>query len=102
MTHTVNDLVVITEDSGEPVIIGFKPIADIIDALEASKIVLYLSYPGGLRLQAAIYKFKEAANIVERELDEGEVADDEIGHHDPEELMTEAEKNLIYAAYLMS
>lgn len=108
---SINDLLILTEDSGETVVEGFKTIAHIIKELETSKIVLYLSYPGGLRLQVAIAKYREEVvklEELEKEVEEGtEEGEVEINTNEddiisPEDALSEEEKSLIYAAYLMS
>ena len=95
MSSIVN-LLTISEDTGEEVIKGFKSIEDIIEELRESAVVLYLSYSGGLRLQSAIMKFRHAVAIRD---EEDEDVEDPL---DPETVLSEDEKGLIYAAYLMS
>ena len=96
MSKTIRDLLVINEDSGEEVVEGFKDIETIIEELQNSKIVLYLSYPGGLKLQLAIHNVNQAIATRNEQIEAGDSAEF------VSDMVTEAEKSLIYAAYLMS
>jgi len=95
MSNTINDLLVINEDSGEPIVEGFKSIETIVEELQTSNIVLYLSYPGGLKLQLAIHNVNQAIAKRNDQIEEGEPAEF-VG-----DMVTEEEKSIIYAAYLM-
>lgn len=92
-------LIINTDIPQEPVIEGYKPIATTIEELEHSRVIQYLSYIGGIKLQVAMQKFKEAQKIVEDQELAGDPAE-EIKN--PEDMLTEEEKSLIYAAYMMT
>ena len=81
---------------------GYRPIAELIEEIGHSKIVMYLSYTGGLRLQIAVSKYNEALAAQQDRLEDPSPNDPEVELINPEDALSDDEKALIYAAYLIS